>query len=282
MKISYCSDLHLESLLLSEQAFLNLLDVFHNAEKTDVLALVGDIIEARLLAASSESSKYIVKERCRKLFDVICSKYDHVIYVMGNHEHYRGYFNLSKGIIEKFVSVYDNCAVLENESLEINGVSIFGCTMWTDCGSPVDHWFIEKGMMDYKLIKYKTNSGARRLSVNNTIGLYINSRTLISNHVQEVQDRPCVILTHHAPHIDMLHDYYRQDSSNSLNRAFYSDMSDIMLDNPNIRVWVSGHTHNSTSITIGDTLSVSNALGYLGSEFRVGDIPSFQIKQIEV
>jgi len=47
-----------------------------------------------------------------------------------------------------------------------------------------------------------------------------------------------------------------------MNGAYHSDLSNIMLDNPQIKLWTHGHTHNCFDYVIGETRVVCNPRGY--------------------
>jgi len=102
MKIALASDIHLEFGPLS----------FKN-DGANVLILSGDIIVANDL---TERDAYNIKgatDRSNKFhafFEECCSNFPHVIYVMGNHEHYHGDFKLT------LKRLRDNLSYLRNSS----------------------------------------------------------------------------------------------------------------------------------------------------------------------
>jgi hypothetical protein len=57
---------------------------------------------------------------------------------------------------------------------------------------------------------------------------------------------------------------YKDD--HHMNGAYYSDLSELILDNPQIKTWVHGHMHNQSDYMIGDTRVVTNPRGYMGYE----------------
>ena len=91
MKIQVVSDIHLEFGPIS----------IENAGDTDVLILSGDICVVKDLAdrdtynirgENDKSNKY------HTFFQECCARFPHVVYFMGNHEHYHGDFNTSAEI----------------------------------------------------------------------------------------------------------------------------------------------------------------------------------------
>ena len=53
-----------------------------------------------------------------------------------------------------------------------------------------------------------------------------------------------------------------------MNGAYSSDLSEFILDHPEIRLWTHGHTHHTFDYTIGECRVVCNPRGYKGYEER--------------
>lgn len=68
-----------------------------------------------------------------------------------------------------------------------------------------------------------------------------------------------MVVGHHAPSHLSVDELYRGQSTNY---AYYSDLSEFILDRPQIKLWVHGHTHNKFDYNIGDTRIVCNPRGY--------------------
>ena len=51
-----------------------------------------------------------------------------------------------------------------------------------------------------------------------------------------------------------------------MNGAYSSDLSEFILDNPEIKVWTHGHTHDNFDYMIGSTRIICNPRGYKGYE----------------
>ena len=76
---------------------------------------------------------------------------------------------------------------------------------------------------------------------------------------------PVVVLTHHAPSfksIDPVHVSGGIYGTDDLNGAYASDLSSMILDSPNIKFWVHGHTHHTVDYPIGECRILSNQRGY--------------------
>ena len=81
MKIAVASDIHLE---------FGDLD-FENTDGAEVLILSGDICVANDIDDNTiESTVTYRSTRYHGFFKRCCERFPHVIYVLGNHEHYHG------------------------------------------------------------------------------------------------------------------------------------------------------------------------------------------------
>ena len=56
------------------------------------------------------------------------------------------------------------------------------------------------------------------------------------------------------------HEQYK--SQYLMNGAYSSDLSEFILDHPQIKLWTHGHTHHPFDYVIGETRIVCNPRGY--------------------
>ena len=118
MKIAVCSDIHLEFGPIE----------LNNTDNANVLILSGDICVAKDLS-HSDSKKGDIS---RKFFRMCALRFPHVLYVMGNHEHYHGDFATSGKIIKEELAQYANVHLLDQETKVIDDITFIGGTLWTD------------------------------------------------------------------------------------------------------------------------------------------------------
>ena len=254
MKIQIVSDLHLEFGPIE----------IKNAG-ADVLVLSGDICVANS----------INEQEIKDFFKGISQEFSHVVYVMGNHEHYHSDIQESKKIITDMFQELDlkNIYFLENESVKINDVVFAGATLWTDCNKedPVTLLMLRRWMNDYIVVK----NGKNRLMPNDTVDFHKETLNFFQKIVAESEK--VVIVGHHAPSRASTHPRYQKEII--VNGAYSSDLSNFILDNPKIKVWTHGHTHDSFDYMIGPTRIVCNPRGYCG----VSQNPDFDAcKVIEI
>lgn len=267
MRINVISDLHLE--------FSDL-----TLPGGDVLILSGDVLEAKNLKLADYTPEIVaLNERtgiknhryCRFFYEE-CAKYRHVIYVMGNHEHYG--FQLQKTYQHLKDNLPGNIHVLEKERLEIDGVIFLGGTLWTDMNNfdQLTMYHMKSMMNDYRQITMHNEAKNvwHRLTPERTVEEHVKTKQLFRHFLEENRvtgaPKPVVVCTHHAPTKLSIKPKYEHDQI--MNGAYSSDLSEFILDNPEIKVWTHGHTHDPFDYSIGDTRIICNPRGYAGYESR--------------
>jgi hypothetical protein len=263
MKISLVSDLHLEF-------------GYQEMPGGDVLILAGDICEARTLSKQFHSTKILPYApgmlNAYDFFYHECAKYKKVFMVMGNHEHYHGRFDKTYSQLKDMLP--DNVTLLENEIVEYEGVIFMGATLWTDLnrGDPITVFTVKDFMNDYRTIQnfYPTRSMYHKLTPDATVSAHRGTKEYFKLMLAERRDTPFVVITHMAPSFASVNEKYINDTT--MNGAYASDLSEFILDNENIRVWVHGHMHDPVDYQIGGTRVLSNPRGYLRHEDTSGFI----------
>lgn len=250
MKIQIASDLHLE-----------FQDVVINNAGADVLCLAGDICLADHLYRNSNSSYIQTATRYRNFFADICSKFPKVLYIMGNHEHYSGLWNRTSTVLFNECKSYGNLIFLDNESVDIEGIRFIGTSLWTDLNNedPLTMMSVKSMINDYHAITINHNAVYHKLSPINTVSAHKNALDYINIAYNE-HDGPVVILGHHAPSYQSIHERYKNE--HIMNGAFCSNLDEFILSRNRIKLWIHGHVHNPFDYYIGDTRIVCNPHGY--------------------
>lgn len=226
MNIRYMSDLHMEFSFRT------------NIPNGDILILAGDITDGKLSGLSA-------------LRD-LCEKFNHVIMVMGNHEHYRTRYDKTYGALKK--ALPENVILLENESVEIDGQRFIGCSLWSYLGE-VDRYLARIRMNDYRSIKIYNKGVYRKLNPTDTVRTHMQSALYLEENIKEGD----IVITHHAPSFQSCNPDYDG------NTAYATDLSDIILENKPA-YWIHGHLHEPVDYMIGNTKVTSNPHGYTGHE----------------
>lgn len=243
MKLKVLSDLHLEHCVACQ---------VYPVGEGDVLVLAGDILNAKHF----KTKGYIRDVYNRFLED--CSKnYQKVLYVFGNHEYYGYNYEGAKKKIKE--NLPDNFHILENDTVQIEDWNFIGFTFWTDFRNEnaLEMMEAECNMNDYKVIRIGHNY--RKLTANDTLGFHKESKKYLINQLQTLKENVFVI-THHAPTYQSVPQEYKKHA----NGAYCSNLDDLIIEHPQIKYWVHGHTHTAFNYMIEQCRIVCNPAGYPG------------------
>jgi predicted phosphodiesterase len=252
MKIKVASDLHLEFADIDIQ----------NDNNYDVLILSGDILVATKLTRPESKSGQVFRNflgRCSERFP-------HVVYVAGNHEFYNnGRWYESLAVLETACSQYGNIYFLERSTKTIDDVIFVGGTLWTDMNKydPLTLFHIPHAMNDYRAIRNDRSEFAP-IKPQDTCDRHIQTRDYIFLIADMNPNKKIVVCTHHSPSFASCHPQYAHDTV--MNGAYHSELSEQILDRPQIKLWTHGHTHHPFDYMIGSTRVVCNPRGYDGYE----------------
>jgi predicted phosphodiesterase len=272
MRVSVMSDLHID--------FADL-----TLPGGDVLILSGDVCEAKRIKQEMYNPDMVLLEHERQdqrpdryfrfLLEECSAKYRHVIYVMGNHEHYG--FQVQKTYSHIKEQLPANIHLLEKETIEIDGVLFLGGTLWTDMNNmdQLTMYSMRSMMNDYRQITMLNEAKQvyHKMTPEYTVEQHVKTKNHFAQVLEENRNsanpKPVVVCTHHAPSKLSTHPRYADDVM--MNGAYSSDLSEFILDNPEIRVWTHGHTHEPFRYKIGETEIICNPRGYKSYEQRAED-----------
>lgn len=268
MKIQVVSDLHLE-----------FSDVVIPNAGADVLILSGDIMVADDLhrhaaadfnpyssgAFADLSRRLETAQRFRGFLKRCSDTFPHVVYVAGNHEFYHFRWFQTLEVLKEECDRYSNVYFLERECKKIDDVTFVGGTLWTDMNKndPLTLHAVRDMMNDYRVIR-NDKAGFTSLKPADTATRHALTRNYIKTVIEDKPDEKFVVVGHHAPSKLSTHEQYAND--HLMNGAYSSDMSEFILDHPQIKLWTHGHTHHPFDYVIGETRIVCNPRGYEGYE----------------
>lgn len=236
MKIRVLSDLHME--------FTNYLPAHLDPVGEDLVVLAGDIgvgIDGIEWAKAAFAGR-------------------RVIYVLGNHEYYRHDWN-ELLVRARKAAQGSNVTFLENDVLDIDGVRILGCTLWTD--------FKARGAE-----RYEKSAELARRSMNDYLAitnLAQKRRVILPIDVaercedsywwlqQKIQrsEQPLLVITHHAPTMHGINPRFAHDP---LNPAFHNAFDELVV--PPVVAWIYGHNHYNVDHVVNGVRLISNQRGY--------------------
>ena len=277
MKVALASDVHLEFGPLK----------LENTENADVLILSGDI------AVAEKFDKFMY------FFEECAAEFKDVVYVFGNHEHYHGDYQTSHDTVYRALHNLKNVHLLNNGHIDFGDYTFLGGTLWTDMnkGDPFTKNYVTRRMNDFQIVKNSATVGRRTvneyqykddgsydvdengryivigqrvveytpdLSPDDVMVEHERMKAMIVEQVAKRPDRKYVVVGHHAPSRLSTKPRYQRD--HHMNGAYSSDLSELILDHPQIKLWTHGHTHDTFDYMIGSTRILCNPRGYIGYE----------------
>jgi predicted phosphodiesterase len=297
MKIAVASDIHLEFGPI----------MLHNDQAADLLILAGDICTVKTFKKKPRERLGLTD-----FFSNCSAQFTDVIYIMGNHESYD--YDIAKTVatVRAELAQFSNIHVMEKETVDLGDFTFVAGTLWTDMNQsdPLTLQHCRKAMNDFRLIKnsdrmtthknivYVKNPDGYTL-LRDAEGNPVVERTdfyekvgnwspedSVANHgqmldyisiVTEDKSRKYVVVGHHAPSAVSIAECYKGDTL--MNGAFHTNLTEFILDRPQIRLWVHGHMHNVSDYMLGTTRVVCNPRGYTGYESRA---EQFELTYLEI
>jgi predicted phosphodiesterase len=306
MKIALASDVHLEFGPIT----------LDNTEGADVLVLAGDICVAKHFVDGRPTYMQHLAKEYRQFFDHVCKQFEHVVYIMGNHEHYSGDVAKTYSILREYLD-YSNLHILEKETWTHQRHTFIGGTLWTDMDQEdsIAMSYCKDAMNDFREVQNSDRMVVRQvpLYMENLLytpdgkngNKYIKDAkgALVPNGVKfkeepsrwspedSVRDHEkmlayvdhvtrdpgsYIVVGHHCPSELSVAEIYK---GNLLNAAFRSNLDNFIEGRPQIKLWLHGHTHHNFNYWIGETRVVCNPRGYLGHE---SSADWFKLQYLEV
>jgi hypothetical protein len=234
MRISYCSDIHLEFGPLNRPM-----------PDGDVLILAGDITLTGVL--DPEDDLYYpgaaVRERTLTFIDQCRDSFKRIFYLIGNHEAYQYDLTKTPRIIRRALKGVE---LLENKAVALSDdVILVGGSLWTDMNQGRDAWQVGRAMNDFQCITVwdKTTERYRTFTPQDAMKRFAKTKRFIKKMAKANPDKTIVVATHHAPSICGLNPEHTRSASSRINAGYYTDLHAFIEGLPNIGFWVFGHTH---------------------------------------
>ena len=294
MKIALASDVHLEFGPIT----------LDNTEGAGVLILAGDICVAKHFVDGRHTYMQHLAREYRQFFDHVCKDFEHVVYILGNHEHYSGDVAHSYNILKEHLD-YSNLHILEKECWTHQGHTFVCGTLWTDMNreDPLTLMHTQGCMNDFREVLNSNRMVVRNVPVYERNPLWTDdgknggqyskddsgamirigykskeepARWIPEDSVEDhkrmlgyiniiTQDPGSyIVVGHHAPSSQSIAERFKHDIL--MNGAFHSRLDEFIEQRPQIRLWIHGHMHNNSNYWIGETRVVCNPRGYIGHE----------------
>lgn len=242
------------------------------------LALLGDI-------------GYPSYDNYKNFIDYHSKIFKHIFIISGNHEYYT--IESIEIQISNITNLYDNVTYLQKSYIQIGNTLFLGCTLWTEIK---DSTLVEISMNDYsniyisnnesmsndksisndrsmsndksmsnKISKYdlgyvkrrKIHANKEKLKPYHILSYHTEMKEWIFKTIDENLDKNIIVLTHHTPSYEML-----DHKDDPLSQCYASDLDSYIKKYNNLDYWICGHTHLCKEINIGNTICISNCMGY--------------------
>lgn len=256
MKLRVISDVHSEyyhgityknNTAPDFEDFINKFDtMFPDISNDEILVLGGDI---GVLYDKNGN----LAEIYNKTLEYFSKRWKRIIYVPGNHEYYNldGIESISRAndiIKQKCESL--GIHFLQKETLEMDGYTFVGCTLWSDL--KYDAWVTmnPKNRRVFKYYKYYRNE-------------YTQNLEWLKEKLTELRDNPNVIVvTHYVPLYELIHEKFRTEKESSRISLQASNLESFIVQNSfTPKYWICGHSHESSSLNKFGINFVLNPLG---------------------
>jgi Icc-related predicted phosphoesterase len=222
MRIVVASDLHFEFHKDRGLALANSL------APADVLVCPGDLAVAPILGDA---------------LALLLERYEHVVFVAGNHEFYRSSLATVRSTLRRLDAGIKGFHYLEQSECVIEGQLFIGATLWFPRKLGIE--LMHPLASDFRLISdampgiYEEHQQARQ---------YLHSAVA----------RDAIVVTHHLPHRRSLPPAL---AHSPLNRFLLSDLA-TLIEERQPALWVHGHAHTSSDYFVGRTRTLCNPFGY--------------------
>ncbi|MGD1527137.1 hypothetical protein [Vibrio harveyi] len=206
----HCSDAHNEHVMWRKKEYS--CHTYHpipqdNGESGAILLLSGDMLRFKKFHMNIQWLEYTA------------SKFDAVVYVMGNHEYYDTSLDKVISKLRLKTEHIKNLHVLENDDVVFkhgdNELAVIGATLWTDFdvtgdGSQLQStmnrvgYFVDRfnfEFTDFYRIRHKKGDGYVRVKPFVLRAKHLESRDYIFNRAakHKSMNRTVLVLTHHSP-----------------------------------------------------------------------------------
>lgn len=173
--------------------------------------------------------------------EILANKYEHVLYVTGNHE----YYGSDSKTVNDLVYVLDrnipNFTFLNKSSIVLDGKKISGCTLWF------------KDSNSSRMYEHCLNDFYKIKDVHPFV---YNECEESMKFLKENLDSD-IIITHHMPSGRSTPEQFK---GSKINCYFVCDMEDDIADFKG--KWIHGHTHTPIRYNLGEAEVICNPMGY--------------------
>ncbi|MEM9342825.1 MAG: metallophosphoesterase [Pseudomonadota bacterium] len=179
---------------------------------------------------------------------------DRVSVFPGNHDFYDFSIDREDRLAE--IAASFGVRYVQKKQVHLGKARLLCATLWTDMalGAPGLDRIVAR-MNDFRKIRVASR-GYGRLRPADVTARHRDHVNWLDETLDERFDGKTFVVTHHAPHPDVLQDY-----SDGLDAAYASDLSKL-INKHHPDGWFFGHSHDANNLTLGRTALQNVSLGY--------------------
>jgi hypothetical protein len=222
--------------------------------------------------------------RFHDFFQRCSARFPHVIFIVGNHEHYHGDFAKTVPHFKDVLGYLKNLHILEKETFVLDDITFIGGTLWTDMNKRDNRTLhdISRMMNDFRCVdnSAKTEDHRGWPGRFTTVDAANDHDAMVAFIDQTIAANPAgryVVVGHHAPSKLSTHPRYQDQFI--MNGGYSSELDDFIQDHPQIKLWTHGHTHEDFDYMIAGCRILCNPRGYINYEERAD---TWRLKTVEV
>ena len=176
----------------------------------------------------------------------------------GNHDFYNWHIDREDRLAE--IAAEWSVVYAQKKGLRLGATRLLCCTLWTDLalgpGRVRNGEVVPQVMTDYRMIRH-AGAGYRRVRPSDLVAVHHEHRAWLDGELAQAFDGPTVMVTHHAPHPDVLPAH-----AEGVDAAYASDLSTILMGPHAPDLWLFGHAHDARDLRAGRAELRCVSLGY--------------------
>lgn len=191
-------------------------------------------------------------------------KNKHIIFVAGNHEFYGHDVDEQISKYREAFAAEKYIHFLENDKIELLGITFLGCTLWTGFDAFEEYSYNEslveaqRRIADFHYIKHTLGQKQYRFLASAAESKFLNSKEWLRNELSYCDPEVTVVVTHFPPHTSLQHGVIEKD----VLANYFVAKCDDLINEYQPKYWIYGHNHWPVSKQVGKTKLLSNQLGY--------------------
>lgn len=185
-----------------------------------------------------------------------------IVWIAGNHEYYKACIDKQTTEFREAFKDNDQVYYLENDSVNIDGYTFLGTTLWTgfDCLGIAERLIAsiqaQESIYDFKVIRQA--GGEKPFKAVDARYRFVDNYQWLDKALAKTDSDKTVVISHFPPRRDLRHKGIEED----LLTAYFQADCDALIREHKPALWLYGHNHWSDDRLIDGTRFVSNQYGY--------------------